>query len=233
MRKPGRTAYRDRVKRTQSRQTDKPLLLFLALLLVLATTFVASGSGESSAATTTRPKATSPKPSPTKPKRRVTTTTVSPIVAAGQNYLSIVRAPNCAVDSWGRAESAFNEYLPTEFLNPDGSLDSPAAYAWWSTNVLPSIVKVRDSILVFSQFLIALPWPSQAQASINSLVSANSREATELSAYIASSDLGSVLRWRANFSGYEQIRSVAIAAAAEVRLRLGLPTNLGMTGGPC
>jgi len=94
--------------------------------------------------------------------------------------------------------------------------------------VRPKIVAFRDSLLVFAQFLVILPWPSQAQPSVNSLTTLTARGASEARVYASSIDFDALLNWHTERKPkFGEPGGSVKAVAAEVRLRLGLPTNLG------
>lgn len=222
-------------QRSSKPGSHRSIIGLLVGLGLLAVSLLGTDPPGSSAATTTRPKVSTPrtKVTPAPPRRRSTTTTLSPTRLAAQNYLWIVLRPNCAGLAWDNAEAKQLEYFPT-FRNQDGSLDSVGAFLWWKVNVKPKVLAYQDALLSFARDLVTLTWPAQVRPSIDSLVTFSTQEAAQIDLYLSAIDFEGVLRWYNEWiPDYWRIADSRTAVAAEVRVRLGLPSNLGSQPPAC
>jgi hypothetical protein len=182
---------------------------FLAYALLVA------ACGGSTVATTTLQPTTTEAPTTTQATTTTTvatTTTVDPVVSAGAYYVESVTPSNCAGQT---TETIWDDIADEEGYLYDTDWERIEA------EMLPAYQIYAAKLVGFVEALASYEWPESVQADIEGLMSEVSAEAGWAQEVSEASSFDSFITLQ------NEVRE--FSAAAIVRAKLGLPTNIGAT----
>lgn len=170
-------------------------------------------SSTSAPASTTTSSSTSTSTSSTSTSTTTSTTTIDPLALAAQRYLDLVRPSNCnLLEYWAALDAADTANVAT--------------WVEWRDLAAGEMTEQRDLYIDFISALASTQWPVVVEADVDGLMTELAEEAGWMDSFLMADT-------EAAMQALIDQERPAGSAAAKIRAKLGLPSNLGTDGDPC